>query len=111
LYYEEQEFSLGEALLDEFESALIKIHVNPEGYEKKYKNFRQAMLNRFPYLVLFEIDEKHIVIYRFINARRHPQKDLRKVKNKLPKLSLESQAIIHYQSIECFSNYRVGRFD
>jgi len=51
LYYEEQQFSLGEALLDEFESALIKIHVNPEGYEKKYKNFRQAMLNRFPYLV------------------------------------------------------------
>jgi len=44
LYYEKQQFSLGEALLDEFESALIKIHVNPEGYEKKYKNFRQAML-------------------------------------------------------------------
>jgi len=80
LYYEEQQFSLGEALLDEFESALIKIHVNPEGYEKKYKNFRQAMLNRFPYLVLFEIDEEHIVIYRFINARRHPQKRYTKSK-------------------------------
>jgi hypothetical protein len=74
LYYEELQLSLGVALVDEFESALTKIHVNPEGYEKKYKNFRQAMLNRFPYLVLFEIDGKHIVIYRFINARRHPQK-------------------------------------
>lgn len=80
MYYEELQLSLGVALVDEFESALTKIHVNPEGYEKKYKNFRQAMLNRFPYLVLFEIDGKHIVIYRFINARRHPQKRYTKSK-------------------------------
>jgi hypothetical protein len=32
------------------------------------------------------------------------KKDIRKVKNKLPKLSLESQAKIHYQSLERFAN-------
>jgi hypothetical protein len=74
LYYEERQFSLGRALVDEFELAIARILKNPEGYEKKYKNFRQSLLNRFPYLVLFEIDENHIVIYRFINARRHPKK-------------------------------------
>ncbi len=32
LYYEELQLSLGVALVDEFELALTKIHVNPEGY-------------------------------------------------------------------------------
>ncbi len=79
LYYEERQDSLGLALLEEFESALIRISKNPESFQKKYKNFRQSLLNRFPYLVLFEIDESSVVIYRFINARRHPQKRFNKV--------------------------------
>jgi hypothetical protein len=35
------------------------------------------------------------------------KKDIRKVKNKLPKLSLESEAKIHYQFLEHFAKSNV----
>lgn len=74
MYYEERQVDLGKSLFEEWEKAVISIQKNPEQYAKKYKNFRQSILSRFPYLVVFELDATDIVIYRFIHARRHPKK-------------------------------------
>lgn len=73
LYYEERQVDLGKSLVEEWEKIIISIQKNPEKYEKKYKNFRQGILSRFPYLVMFELEDKDIIIYRFIHARRHPK--------------------------------------
>lgn len=74
IYYEERSVNLGKALIDEWEKAVECIQKNPEAYEKKYKKFRQGMLERFPYLIMFELEDTKIVIYQFIHARRHPKK-------------------------------------
>lgn len=74
LYYDNQEPGLGIALLDEWEKTLVKIQLAPEGYQKKVKNLRLALLERFPYLVVFSIEDSTISINRFINVRRHPGK-------------------------------------
>jgi hypothetical protein len=73
LYYEERQVDLGKSLVEEWEKIVISIQKNPEKYEKKYKKFRQGILSRFPYLVMFELEDKDIIIYRFIHARRHPK--------------------------------------
>lgn len=74
VYYDSQQPGLGLALLDEWERALVKIQRAPEGYQKKVKNFRQALLDRFPYLIVFLIEDSTIFVNRFINVRRHPGK-------------------------------------
>jgi hypothetical protein len=58
------------AFLEEWESTLEYIANNAEGCAKKYKEFRQAVLKRFPYLIAYEI-EGGSVIYTVINAKRH----------------------------------------
>ena len=73
-YYENQRQGLGLILLDEWEKTVGDIAESPLGYQKKYKNFRLAILGRFPYVVVFEVEKSDIVIYRFISAKRHPAK-------------------------------------
>lgn len=74
IYYNEQRQGLGLELLNEWDQALVRIQRAPEGFEKKRKHFRQAMLERFPYLIIFEVEPTEIIIYSFINVRRHPKK-------------------------------------
>jgi hypothetical protein len=73
-YYHSQRPGLEMELFADFERALNRIQKNPEGYQKQTKSFRHALLDRFPYLVVFEIMESAVVVYRFINVRRHPAK-------------------------------------
>jgi hypothetical protein len=74
LYYNDQKPGLGLELLNEWDRALIRIQRTPEGFGRKRKNFRQAMLERFPYLIIFEVELTQITVYKFINVRRHPKK-------------------------------------
>lgn len=74
MFYENRQSGLGVALVDEWEKTLARIQRAPEGYQTKVKNLRQAMLDRFPYLIVFIIEDSTIFINRFINVRRHPGK-------------------------------------
>ena len=78
-YYNEQQNGLGFDLIDEWESALNTVLLNPLGFEKKQQNFRWVLLKRFPYLIIFEIIEYDIFVYRIINAKRKPTKRFRKL--------------------------------
>ncbi|MFI5151093.1 MAG: type II toxin-antitoxin system RelE/ParE family toxin [Bacteroidia bacterium] len=77
-WYEAQESGLGYDFLAEWESALAFISHFPEGCQRRYKNFRQAKIKRFPYLLVYELNLNKIVIYNVINARRHPSKRFKK---------------------------------
>ena len=70
--YEKQQNGLGANLLDEFQSAIKIVHSNPFVYENKFKQFRQAILKRFPFLIIFEIIKNEIVVHLFINVKRNP---------------------------------------
>jgi hypothetical protein len=74
LYFEKRQTGLGISLLDEWENTLNIIQNNPKAFESKHANFKQAQLDRFPYLVIFEAIEFEVIILRFIHAKRHPLK-------------------------------------
>ena len=74
LYYESKQSNLGIKLLADWDNTLAALQKNPLGYEKKYKGYRQIQLKKFPYLIVFEIETSTIVVYRFINAHKHPNK-------------------------------------
>jgi hypothetical protein len=78
LYYESRQGGLGLRFLNDWEKALSVLENHPLGYQKKYKTFRQIQLQKFPYLIMYEIDGDNILVYRIINAKRHPNKRFNK---------------------------------
>lgn len=74
LYYEDQQVDLGNRFLDKMELLLNDISKHPKLYPEKYKQFRQALIKPFPYLIVFEIIQTQIIVYKVILAKRHPHK-------------------------------------
>lgn len=78
LYYNEQQIGLGVSLLNDWENALKRLLINPLGYEKKQKQYRQIMLTTFPYLIIFKVTNFNVIVTSFINAKRNPVKRYKK---------------------------------
>jgi plasmid stabilization system protein ParE len=78
LWYERQQVGLGMAFLGEWESTIEYISNHAESCAIKYKQFRHAMLKRFPYIVAYEIEGSRVIIYALIYAGRHPSKRYKK---------------------------------
>jgi mRNA-degrading endonuclease RelE of RelBE toxin-antitoxin system len=78
LWYDQQQQGLGSTFFEEWENTTEYISNYAEGCAKKYKEFRHAMLKRFPYLVVYEIEGNNVIIYALIYAGRHPSKRYKK---------------------------------
>lgn len=74
LYYESKQFGLGENFLDELDQYFEKICENPKHFEIKRKNYREAYIRKFPYLIIFEMEEKKVVVYSVFNTSQNPKK-------------------------------------
>jgi len=77
-WYDEQQAGLGDLFLDELESHYDRLEEFPLAYSKIKKNFRQAVLHKFPYVIVFEIIKKDVVIYSVFHTSRNPRKKFKK---------------------------------
>ena len=77
-YYEEQQVGLGYSLLDAIEEALYELKSNPLGCQVKYSIYRTKLVRPFPYVLIYEIIGKEIIIFQFFNARKLPVKRFKK---------------------------------
>ena len=66
-WYEEQKSGLGFSFLEEFEICINKLSKSPFRYGLVNKWVRKIQINRFPYLIVFEIEEDKV----YVNAVRH----------------------------------------
>ena len=71
-WYEEQQDGLGELLLKELASFYKKLEKNPEIFSKATKRYRQAILNRFPYVIIYEIVKTEVHVYSVFHTSRNP---------------------------------------
>ena len=78
LWYEKQLKGLGEDFIDEWESVANHLELNAETYQKRYKDFRLALLKRFPFVVVYEIEKNKIIVYNVINTKRNVKKRFKK---------------------------------
>ena len=78
IWYEEQQTGLGDAFLLEFAECCKRIFNYPLAYQIKHKHFRQAGLKRFPYVVIYEVIKKEIIVYSVFHTSRNPKKKFRK---------------------------------
>jgi len=73
-WYEEQLEGLGESFLFDLEQANKKITTNPTFYSFQDDRYRRILLKKFPYIVIYEILDKEIVVYAIFHTSRNPNK-------------------------------------
>jgi len=77
-WYEDQQTGLGELFLKELTQFYKKLELNPEIFSKAAKHYRQAILNRFPFVIIYEITKTEVHIYSVFHTSRNPKEKFRK---------------------------------
>ncbi len=73
-WYELQREGLGFEFLDELENFYENLLRNPHTHSFYSKPIRQGKVNRFPYVVVYEVHGQDIVIYSVFMTRQDPKK-------------------------------------
>jgi hypothetical protein len=71
-WYELQRTGLGQEFLSELENFNTSLLFNPFAYSYYDEPVRQGKINRFPYVVVYEVVENSIVIYSVFMTKRDP---------------------------------------
>ncbi len=71
-YYEEQVVGLGDDFVDEVEKVLNVIEQQPTAGTKITKTERRFLVSRFPYGIIYSVEERLITIFAVMNLRRKP---------------------------------------
>lgn len=72
-YYEGCSEGLGNDFLDAFEHAMNLILSFPEAWGTLDENFRRFLLRRFPYGIIYTIDDDVIVVTSVFHLSRKPE--------------------------------------
>jgi plasmid stabilization system protein ParE len=73
-WYERQRHGLGLEFLLAFDAAVEALRRLPEGHEVVALRTRKALLRRFPYLVLYALEDERILITAVFHGRRDPRR-------------------------------------
>jgi mRNA-degrading endonuclease RelE of RelBE toxin-antitoxin system len=72
-WYETKRTGLGTEFLNETEELINLITRNPEHYQS-HRNQRVAVMHRFPFRIVYEIEKETIVVYAVYHDKRNPEK-------------------------------------
>lgn len=74
LYYETKSTGLGEKFLQQVENLLKRLCVNPEQFPRKHPSYREAVLKKFPFGIVYKIQDDHIIVLSVFNTWLDPEK-------------------------------------
>jgi len=72
IWYEKQKDGLGDEFIEEIESCYRKLIDNPQRFSYINAIYRRIKTNRFPYVLVYEIDGNVIVIISIRHTKRQP---------------------------------------
>jgi plasmid stabilization system protein ParE len=78
-WYEERRRGLGKQFLSAFAAVTSSLRRNPKMYATVAEEARRALLDRFPYSVIYEIQEDEVVVLACFHESRDPQEWLRRL--------------------------------
>ena len=73
-WYERRRPGLGEEFFGCVEVCLQSIRRNPEIHAIFHENYRRALIRRFPYVLMFELEDNVAAIYAVFHTSRDPEK-------------------------------------
>ena len=78
LFYERKKKGLGFELEQEIADVLEIIEKNPLLFPVKFSDLREAVVRRFPFVIVYEIFEKQVVVVSIFHTKQHPSKKKKK---------------------------------
>ena len=72
-WYEVQQNDLGELFLASLNDCFTRIKLYPKANSKVKKNYRQARIKKFPYVVVYEVINTDIVVLSVFHTSRNPK--------------------------------------
>jgi toxin ParE1/3/4 len=73
LWYDERDRELGVDFLRKVNDCITAIQENPQKYPIVHGQMRRALVRRFPYEIIFEIEDDEIIIYAIYHCARNPE--------------------------------------
>ncbi|MBL7129528.1 MAG: type II toxin-antitoxin system RelE/ParE family toxin [Ignavibacteria bacterium] len=73
LWYEKRLKGLGARFLFSVDATIQSIQRNPRAYPKVYKNYRRALLQRFPHGIYYLIKNEVIIVIAVYHEKRNPE--------------------------------------
>jgi hypothetical protein len=74
IWYDQQSKGLGHRFLDDVQRCFTFIRDNPYGFQMRRDEFRHAMLDDFPYRVVFKIKGADVFVYQIRHTSRKSSK-------------------------------------
>ena len=72
-WYEEHSQGIGDRFLAAVDQCIERVAANPRGFPTVYAEVRRALLQRFPYSVLYSIEGEFITVLGCFHGRRDPR--------------------------------------
>lgn len=72
LWYEEKRQGLGHDFLLQIDAGLARIQRNPALTAAGFKGTRKYIIKRFPYTIIYLLEDDSIVVLAVLHARRNP---------------------------------------
>lgn len=73
-HYEKKQIGLGDRFKAEMDKCVAYIQGNPNQFKKVKREIRQALLHKFPYLIVYQIIDENIVVGAVFHTSRDPKK-------------------------------------
>jgi toxin ParE1/3/4 len=73
-WYELQRSGLGSEFMNEVEDGLEKLSRHPQHYSASTQKYRKLRIKRFPYLLIFEIEDLKVIINAVRRISQKPPK-------------------------------------
>jgi len=71
-WYEDSRIGLGYDFLLQVDAGINFIKRNPEIHPIEYKGTRKHILKRFPYKIIYFVEEEKIIVLAVLHGRRNP---------------------------------------
>ncbi len=78
-WYEGRRVGLGEEYLSCLDACIETIRRSPAMYPTVFRDFRRALLRRFPYAVFYEYESEVATVFGVLHTSRHPARWIRRV--------------------------------
>lgn len=80
-WYKERSVQAAENFKDDINKKIDILRLNPIRYRNTYKEFREARLDKFPYNIVFLIDDVKlmIIIFSIYHHKRNPKRKFNKL--------------------------------
>lgn len=72
-WYEQQRPGLGDEFLVELDDSIERIRKHPTGQPRYNPRFHCTLLDRFPYVIYFSVDDSSVIVFGVLHGRRDAQ--------------------------------------